>query len=112
MPPAASLPAFASGQRAYGPGLYQGKLAVFTDRSIQLWVIDPDPTAMEPDRVIDGGARATTARSPACMAICCSSASPGCARSPRLSSALLPSDVDGDCQSRATSSLSVLTRTP
>lgn len=54
---AGSLPVsqhFANGQRAYGIGLYQGKLAVFTDESIQLWVIDPDPTAMALDRVIDG----------------------------------------------------------
>ncbi len=45
---------FASGQRVYALGLYQGKLAVFTDQSIQLWTIDPDPTAMALDRVIDG----------------------------------------------------------
>lgn len=45
---------FGSGQRAYGLGLYQGKLAVFTDQSIQLWVIDPDPSAMALDRVVDG----------------------------------------------------------
>lgn len=54
---AGSLPVsqhFANGQRAYGLGLYQGKLAVFTDESIQLWNIDPDPTAMALDRVIDG----------------------------------------------------------
>ena len=54
---AGSLPVsrhFGSGQRAYGLGLYQGKLAVFTDQSIQLWFIDPDPTAMKLDRVIDG----------------------------------------------------------
>lgn len=54
---AGSLPVaqhFASGQRAYGLGLYQGKLAVFTDQSVQLWVIDPNPTAMALERVIDG----------------------------------------------------------
>lgn len=45
---------FGSGQRVFGLGLYQGKLAVFTDQSIQLWNIDPDPTAMALDRVIDG----------------------------------------------------------
>lgn len=45
---------FGSGQKAYGLGLYQGKLAVFTDQSIQLWTIDPDPTAMALDRVVDG----------------------------------------------------------
>ena len=45
---------FASGQRAYALGQYQGKLAVFTDQSIQLWSIDPDPTAMALDRVVDG----------------------------------------------------------
>lgn len=45
---------FGSGQRAYGLGLYQGKLAVFTDQSIQLWTINPDPTAMALDRVVDG----------------------------------------------------------
>lgn len=45
---------FASGQRAYALGLYQGKLAVFTDQSIQLWNIDPDPTLMTLDRVVDG----------------------------------------------------------
>lgn len=45
---------FASGQRVFALGLYQGKLAVFTDQSIQLWTIDPDPTAMALDRVIDG----------------------------------------------------------
>lgn len=54
---AGSLPVaqhFGSGQRAYGLGLYQGKLAVFTDKSIQLWIVDPDPTAMELERVVDG----------------------------------------------------------
>jgi hypothetical protein len=45
---------FGGGQRAYGLGLYQGQLAVFTDQSIQLWTIDPDPTAMALDRVVDG----------------------------------------------------------
>jgi hypothetical protein len=45
---------FGAGQRAYGLGLYQGQLAVFTDQSIQLWTIDPDPTAMALDRVVDG----------------------------------------------------------
>jgi hypothetical protein len=45
---------FGSGQRAYGLGLYQDKLAVFSDQSIQLWNIDPDPTAMALDRVVDG----------------------------------------------------------
>lgn len=45
---------FGSGQRAYGLGLYQDRLAVFSDQSIQLWFIDPDPTAMELDRVVDG----------------------------------------------------------
>jgi hypothetical protein len=45
---------FASGQKVYALGLYQGKLAVFTDRSTQLWNIDPDPTAMALDRVVDG----------------------------------------------------------
>jgi hypothetical protein len=45
---------FGSGQRAYALGAYQGKLAVFTDQSIQLWTVDPDPTAMAIDRVVDG----------------------------------------------------------
>lgn len=45
---------FGSGQKAYGLGLYQGKLAVFTDTSIQLWTIDPDPTKMALENVIDG----------------------------------------------------------
>lgn len=45
---------FGSGQRAYGLGLYQGKLAVFTDKSVQLWTVDPDPTAMALDNIIDG----------------------------------------------------------
>lgn len=45
---------FGSGQRAYALGLYQDKLAVFTDQSIQLWVLDPDPTGMALDRVLDG----------------------------------------------------------
>ena len=45
---------FGSGQRVYGLGQYQGKLAVFTDQSIQLWVIDPDPTAMALERVVEG----------------------------------------------------------
>lgn len=45
---------FGSGQRAYGLGVYQDKLAVFTDRSIQLWALDPNPTAIALDRVIDG----------------------------------------------------------
>jgi hypothetical protein len=45
---------FGGGQKAYGLGLYQGQLAVFSDQSIQLWTIDPDPTAMALDRVVDG----------------------------------------------------------
>ena len=45
---------FGSGQKAYALGAYQGKLAVFTDQSIQLWTVDPDPTAMAIDRVVDG----------------------------------------------------------
>jgi hypothetical protein len=45
---------FGGSQRAYGLGLYQGQLAVFGDRSVQLWNIDPDPTAMALDRVVDG----------------------------------------------------------
>lgn len=45
---------FSSGQRVYALGVYQGKLAVFTDQSIQLWTIDPNPTAMALDRTIDG----------------------------------------------------------
>lgn len=45
---------FGSGSRAYGLGVYQGKLAVFTDKSIQLWTVDPDPTAMAIDNVING----------------------------------------------------------
>jgi hypothetical protein len=45
---------FGSGQRAYGLGLYQGDLAVFTDTSIQIWTIDPDPTAMALKNVIEG----------------------------------------------------------
>ena len=45
---------FGSGQRAYGLGLYQGQLAVFTDQSIQLWTLDADPTGMALDRVVDG----------------------------------------------------------
>ena len=45
---------FGGGQRAYGLGLYQDKLAVFSEASVQLWIIDPDPTAMALDRVIGG----------------------------------------------------------
>jgi hypothetical protein len=45
---------FGGSQRAYGLGLYQGQLAVFGDQSIQLWNIDPDPTAIALDRVIGG----------------------------------------------------------
>lgn len=45
---------FGSGQRAYGLGIYQGKLAVFTDKSVQLWMVDPDPTAMAIENVVDG----------------------------------------------------------
>lgn len=45
---------FGSGQRAYAIGLYQDRLAVFTDQSTQLWIIDPDPTAMSLDRVVEG----------------------------------------------------------
>lgn len=45
---------FGGSQRVYGLGLYQDKLAVFGDTSIQLWNIDPDPTAMSLDRVIGG----------------------------------------------------------
>jgi hypothetical protein len=45
---------FGDGQRAYGLGLYQGQLAVFSDQSIQLWTIDPDPTAMALDKVVSG----------------------------------------------------------
>lgn len=54
---AGSLPVaqhFSGSQRAYGLGMYQDKLAVFGDQSIQLWNIDPDPTAMSLDRVIGG----------------------------------------------------------
>jgi hypothetical protein len=45
---------FSGSQRAYGLGTYQDKLAVFGDQSVQLWNIDPDPTAMVLDRVISG----------------------------------------------------------
>jgi hypothetical protein len=45
---------FSGSQRAYGLGMYQEKLAVFGDKSVQLWNIDPDPTAMSLDRVIGG----------------------------------------------------------
>jgi len=45
---------FNGSQRAYGLGMYQEKLAVFGDKSVQLWNIDPDPTAMSLDRVIGG----------------------------------------------------------
>lgn len=45
---------FSGSQRAYGLGMYQDKLAVFGDKSVQLWNIDPDPTAMALDRVIGG----------------------------------------------------------
>jgi hypothetical protein len=45
---------FSGSQRAYGLSLYQDKLAVFGDQSVQLWTIDPDPTAMALDRVVGG----------------------------------------------------------
>ncbi len=45
---------FGSGQRAYALGAYQGKLAVFTDTSIQIWAVDPNPTAMAIENVIEG----------------------------------------------------------
>lgn len=45
---------FGSGQRAYGLGIYQGKLAVFSDKSVQLWMVDPDPTAMAIENTVDG----------------------------------------------------------
>jgi hypothetical protein len=45
---------FSGSQRAYGLGIYQDKLAVFGDQSVQLWNIDPDPTAMALDRVLGG----------------------------------------------------------
>ena len=45
---------FGGSQRAYGLGMYQDKLAVFGDQSTQLWVIDPDPSAMSLDRVVGG----------------------------------------------------------
>lgn len=54
---AGSLPVaqhFGSGQRACGLGVYQGKLAVFSDKSVQLWTVDPDPTKMAIDNVVDG----------------------------------------------------------
>lgn len=45
---------FSGSQRAYGLGLYQDKLAVFGEQSVQLWNIDPNPTAMALDRVVGG----------------------------------------------------------
>jgi hypothetical protein len=45
---------FGSGQRAYAIGAYQGRLAVFTDASIQIWNVDPDPTRMSLSNVVDG----------------------------------------------------------
>lgn len=45
---------FGASQRAYALSLYQDKLAVFGDQSVQLWNIDPDPTAMALDRVVSG----------------------------------------------------------
>jgi hypothetical protein len=85
---------FASGQRAYGLGLYQGKLAVFTDQSIQLWTIDPDPTAMALDRVVDGvGTRHHTSIVSLYGDLLFLSES-GFRSLTTLSSALFPSDVD------------------
>lgn len=45
---------FGGSERAYGLGLYQDKLAVFGNASVQLWTIDPDPSAMALDRVVGG----------------------------------------------------------
>lgn len=85
---------FASGQRAYGLGLYQGKLAIFTDQSIQLWNIDADPTAMILDRVIDGvGTRHHKSITSLYGDLLFLSES-GVRSLTTLSSALFPSDVD------------------
>ena len=85
---------FASGQRAYALGLYQGKLAVFTDQSIQLWIIDPDPTGMALDRVVDGvGTRHHRSLQSLYGDLLFLSES-GVRSLTTLSSALFPSDVD------------------
>lgn len=94
---AGSLPVsqhFASGQRAYGLGLYQGKLAVFTDQSIQLWAIDPDPTGMALDRVIDGVGTRHHGSIVSLYGDLLFLSESGVRSLTTLSSALFPSDVD------------------
>lgn len=112
---AGSLPVsqhFASGQRAYGLGLYQGKLAVFTDRSIQLWVIDPDPTAMSLDRVIDGVGTRHHRSIVSLYGDLLFLSESGVRSLTTLSSALFPSDVDVGLPIKPFArSPSVLTRT-
>lgn len=94
---AGSLPVsrhFGSGQRAYGLGLYQGKLAVFTDQSIQLWTIDPDPTSMAIDRVIDGVGTRHHRTIQSLYGDLLFLSESGVRSLTTLSSALFPSDVD------------------
>lgn len=112
---AGSLPVsrhFGAGQRAYALGLYQGKLAVFTDQSIQLWNIDPDPTAMAIDRVVDGvGTRHHRSIQSLYGDLLFLSES-GVRSLTTLSSALFPSDVDIGLPIKAiTNSPEALTRT-
>lgn len=85
---------FGSGQKAYGLGLYQGKLAVFTDQSIQLWTIDPDPTAMKLDRVVDGVGTRHHASIVSLYGDLLFLSESGVRSLTTLSNALFPSDVD------------------
>lgn len=85
---------FGSGQRVYGLGLYQGKLAVFTDQSIQLWNLDPDPTGMALDRVIDGVGTRHHASIVSLYGDLLFLSESGVRSLTTLSNALFPSDVD------------------
>lgn len=85
---------FGSGQRVYGLGLYQGQLAVFTDQSIQLWTLDPDPTAMVLDRVIDGVGTRHHASIVSLYGDLLFLSESGVRSLTTLSNALFPSDVD------------------
>jgi len=85
---------FGKGQKCYGLGEYQGKLAVFTDQSIQLWTIDPDPTAMSLDRVIDGVGTRHHSSIVSLYGDLLFESESGVRSLTTLSSALFPSDID------------------
>lgn len=103
---------FGSGQKVYGLGLYQGKLAVFTDQSIQLWTIDADPTGMALDRVVDGVGTRHHHSIVSLYGDLLFLSESGVRSLTTLSSALFPTDVDVGLPIKAfTSSPTSLTRT-